>query len=531
MYNYIEKTITNFEHRKIDRYLFWLLLYTTSYFLLLTNRGIFWDDWVWQYNLEEMRLGSEEIGQPFWIMLWAFISSQKYFVEIYRVLIFLSYLLPCYFLDTFLSKINILSVRERFWGVTFFCILPFYNARIAISCTQYAICFLLFYFAMFLLVFVKKGNLLVRFLSLGIFFISFFTNSFLVFYWIPVAFLYYNNDFFKDGDVKGIVRTLCVLTIKHIDFILLPFLFWILRQTVWLPSGSYHNYNHIELSSIIYQIIPLSIYTFRNIISPVMDTYSGWLKYILRMIFVLGFILGVIKYKSMIAQIKTTYKKMIFKLTLFLMIIITAILPYVLVNKLPVNAEWSGRHQLLASFGASFLLIFLIKYLLEILQLRKWINIVFIILMLSFTIKNISVYYAFQKDWIKQKSMLSAFRNDSMFKKGTYFFVKDRCINWNYHRRDYRSYEFNGLMTYALGHQKNYMTSSNSMPPQLYPKKLWRRYKYKDFIPTTNKVNVFLDCVGDLNFFNVISLVFDEWFRPEHYAKKVDGLVVFSLEK
>ena len=102
-----------------------------------------------------------------------------------------------------------------------FMLIPINIARISFNNFQHALAYYLFFYASYILL-VKKRNFSNKTITLFFYLVSFNTNSFLLFYSIPIFFNWHLN-FKKD---KNILSSIKNYVYKQFDLIIIPFIYW-----------------------------------------------------------------------------------------------------------------------------------------------------------------------------------------------------------------------------------------------------------------------------------------------------------------
>ncbi|MFZ9833985.1 MAG: hypothetical protein ACO3D5_07250, partial [Ilumatobacteraceae bacterium] len=129
-------------------------------------------------------------------------------------------------------KFGFLSLYQRRVVTLLFLVLPFNTSRVALIVFHYSEAYFLFFLGWLLLV--TFNSLRVKFVCLLIFFLSFQMHSMIFFYLLPIAHLFLNS---KIRNIEDFFRW----QIKNLVFLLLPFIYWILRFLYWPEKVQYHN--------------------------------------------------------------------------------------------------------------------------------------------------------------------------------------------------------------------------------------------------------------------------------------------------
>jgi hypothetical protein len=218
----------------LDRYI-WVLagFYTTSHiWILFIANAVYWDDWILFKGDYEIVINMfiMQAATLFYLEGYAHVLLLKIGPWIYRVLTFLMMFMAGVFLYDILKKYKEINSEIRFFIVLLFLIFPFYTARVALIDLRYTVCYFLFFYAWYLLF---KN----RFASMILFFMSFNTQSLLVFYILPmIELLIFHKGFLSYSNFKKFF-------FKNINFLIIPFIFFALKIFAFPSSGLYLDYN------------------------------------------------------------------------------------------------------------------------------------------------------------------------------------------------------------------------------------------------------------------------------------------------
>lgn len=391
--------------------------------------AVYWDDWT-LYRMDRLDVIDTFRQQNFISIYVGHIHNifMGIGLWLYKLVTFLAIFFTAVFLDLILRKFHYLDKNLRVCIVLLFLSLPFYWARVAMIDMIYTLCVFLFFSASY---FYWTS----RILSLILFFLSFTTNSLLVFYAIPFLSFYYLAN--KDAYLN--VESLFRFSIKHIDFILLPFVFFAIKNLYFQPYGIFDGYNqHFGIQNL-----------FTSAAKTLIDLFQLEARLINVLIAYLVIYKLVFKFKLFSLSSANSSKKTINLYYLGLFFLLMAVFPYWILGHVTKFSEWTSRHQLLMPLGTAFIftgLIFATK-----LAYRR------IIASLIFSIcfvLNFSTYVSLYYDWKKQVQIIDQFRNNDVIKNSNVILISDATVKSNALDRVYRVYEWNGLMEAAFGDQK-----------------------------------------------------------------------------
>jgi hypothetical protein len=444
-----------------------VILYSLSYFLLLLNHGVFWDDWIWMHLDSGSRLQmAEQIGfsllQPLDLVL------LHMGVEAYRWIVFLSYLAASIAVFETLCHLPKLDSQKRLYLALLFAVFPVNSARIAISDIHYAIAYGVFFIGLWLFSeFTDRGGVWLRLSSLLLIgSASYVVNSLLFFcILVPVLFLYVRSGY---SSVHAAVSRL-----KQIpDFILLPLVAFELKQ-LSKPFGLYAHYNEVSLNFVAHSPLAIGAALYRSflqvIVHAVRISLTAWpaLAATILLTLCIGWLLrgslaaGAHSSRAVVVtpgtpDIRTCLINLLFGALIFAL----GVMPYVLVGKYPSLLDWNSRHQLLVPLGAAWILVYGLDLL-----FARWRAGVYVLaaLISMFILNNIDNLAQFQKDTYKQNSLLRHFASDPAIRQGTSFFVDDQAHSLDANQRIYRFYEYAGMFDEVFGEQSRFAIGLNDV--------------------------------------------------------------------
>jgi len=459
-----------FKHKQ---YFAFVLLYLIANLPMLLNNGLFWDDWT-LYNMEYNDLMIQFYGNGFpWIgKFHYFLISNFKSPLIYNLITIASQIITFVFIVKALNK---LGVKNYKWISCFVLLIPFFAVKNAMICLPYTLLLMLFFIALYALVMYlyspQKHHL--RVVALLGFYLSFYVNSLLVFYLLPLCIIYYlqenNNKFF---DFKSLIYFFK----KYIDFIILPVLFFIVKMLLTEKRGVYKEvgYNEINLKGLL--SIP------KNLLTSIDESFLGLFRELFGLdLFyrynLLAFIvISVILYSTKIKFIKINKPKSFLCLGVLLFLI--GAFPYSLVGKPPSFMGYNTRHQLLLPIGTAILFMSLINFLVK----KQFIKHVYIFVISLFVLVSFKMNMKFVNSWLKQESLAVHIKENKSFidnHKTIYF--EDHFLELNESQRGYAFYTLNGIAKRALNSQANFII------------------KKEDFIVKQKNINFFKSNSGMYN--------------------------------
>lgn len=383
--------------------------------ILLLGNAVFWDDWVLVgASYKDLSTLFSEAGSLLNIAAYMFLPLDLLGSFSYKILTFIL----IFFTGVLFYKLLIRDVKlkqnQAFFVGMLYLISPLFIARVALIDFGYVLCVFLFFAGWWY--FFEK-----RIISLLLFFISFNTQSLLVFYCIPIFFTMsilknYNSYF---NAIKN-----------RIDFLLLPFIWFYIKLNFYKPYGNYAGYNEQYNIENLINSPQTQWLDFKSYISS--NQVTAKVFFIVFSISICILILG--KFK-MIMRDSKSMKLIFYGILAFLL----GVFPYWILGHVPSFWEWTSRHQLLMSFGLSILIVGILGSLRFYFQRIALSSIMSICLII-----NWANYHDFYNDSEKQKELVSFLKKSKEVQNSNLIIFDDKSANAIF--RSYRFYEWNGLL-------------------------------------------------------------------------------------
>lgn len=415
--------------KKTDFLLFGVFYCVMHGGILLIPNAIFWDDWVLYRMPSDVIFDTfRQAGAMFSWAGYLHVSMLSIGPWSYKILTFLLMFASGILLNLILERNAILTKESRFFVVLLFLVLPFNMARVALIDFPYTLCYFLFFFAWFLM---DRH----RIAALLLFFLSFNTNSLLVFYALPIL------DMMYRGGHLASPRSFLSFASRRPDFLLIPILFFCIKIYFFSPSGVYAGYNQ---GYSLKNLLP-SIYAQCQDLAGIKIN-----RYIF--LLMLPFVFLTIRVKKTNAPPTTDSWENILKvLAIGVLTIITGAFPYWILGYVPTFNEWTSRHQLLLPLGTALVIVALLP------TLKKPLNIMVILIVVAASLSyGLTTYYKFYVDWKKQTALINFLSKNYSTQNSNLVSFKDETKHLNALNRNYRSYEWNGLMEQAYGNQNHF---------------------------------------------------------------------------
>lgn len=439
-----------------------VVIYFFGNILLLLNRGVYWDGRYFFYLLENGKFD----------ILWAHLAGVKLFSLYYvirfvglfpypmfaiKVLAFLSWFIAGISLFIVLNKKATLHINEAFFISCSFLLIPSFPVKAELSVLYYSLCNMLFFLgALAYFTAERLHNKLLTFFTYlvsGIlFFLSFFTNSFLVFYGGFLLFAlcgeYKNNSEKFITVIKSWIK-------KNIFFILLPLAFWALKIALGKPEVAYNEFVFLQgsfLSGFIKNLWNgVSFGFFWPLIAPIIILQ----RKIFAGLFVVTLLITYVLTKHYLkddtnGENVDTNKRSLSYIILGIFFFFLGLAPYLAVDKAPhiFGYGFSMRHALLLPLGSSFIILGIILSLIR----NKWhafVQVTLLALFITFSVYN---YFALDMDWYRQRAIVEALNKSetSSMQKTSTLIISDKAGGYKYQDRNIEEFEYQVYANEAL---------------------------------------------------------------------------------
>lgn len=422
----IKKTMDNKKNSKKDIFL-WGMFYLVAHGgILLIPNAIYWDDWVlYRVDPEIIFDIFRQVGSMFNLIGYLHVAMLEVGPWIYKALTFVLMFASGLLLNLILKRHAFITTETRFFIVLLFLVLPFNMARVTLITFPYTLCYFLFFLAWLLMD-------RFRIVALALFFLSFNTNSLLVFYAAPVLDMLYRSG--NWSSLKSVLR----FGIRRIDYMLVPFAYFFIKVYFFSPSGDYKGYNQS--------------YDIRNLIPSAASQYDDLFSIHLSVglcLFLSLFAFLFIRNKSLIAIEKERIPWRL--LVLGLLVFLLGAFPYWILGNVPTFYEWTSRHQLLLPLGSALVIV----GALSLNNLIGKIGVISIIIGASLAF-NTSNYAALFIDWQKQQQLMHLFAKNAEIERAGLIVFEDKTEHLNALERKYRFYEWNGILEAAFGKETRF---------------------------------------------------------------------------
>lgn len=224
-----------------------------SHGVMLLNDGLYWDGWLvdsWQRtrNWPVMKRFYSEVGMPLLYLLHRLLGPAPARIFMYRLIAFASTVLSAAAVYCLSVRIGVLSEPYSLLLALLYLSYTGYHMNVdTVVGIQYTLPTALFYWAAYLALAAQDYSGVAhwgsRVLALGMFFLAFNANSTLVYYFGFLALKILLPLRSVDASWISIFQE----SLRNIDFIVLPFAFWVLKNKLTPRHGHYADYNRIRI--------------------------------------------------------------------------------------------------------------------------------------------------------------------------------------------------------------------------------------------------------------------------------------------
>lgn len=375
---------------QIKAFLLLSLLIFTCHGLLLLNDGVTWDGWVLyglflNHDTDTLVNLFRESGIPatayLFLTFWWFSNP----IFAYKLTAFLCIILSTFSVYCLIRQLRLFTLKECLFIAALFSCYSAYQTYTQISALYYE-----FYYALFLIgicllprvlktgsrtLHTSRVDFLWRVPILAIFFVSFQLGALLVFYFplLTSLLIIHRHDFLKRP------QPLFIFLLRYIDFLMLPFVFWLIREKLWKPYGHYVGYNeprfdprswyasfhqffHTSISDQflsawrLFQVHPMQMGILVAAFLGIEHTINNWLRELK------DEELHRTSFGSKLSMIQTTFCIALFCLVLLL----CAMFPFIAVGKIAAVTGSDTRFAILVSLPVAILIAMLGRFFVSI---------------------------------------------------------------------------------------------------------------------------------------------------------------------
>ena len=293
--------------------------------------------------------------------------------------------------------------------------------------------------------------------------------------------------------------------ITHPAYLLLPIIFWIVKNKFWTTSSYYAEYNQIYLpwKKDYLTSIYLSVYRdfFNNaIIKQFLFTLKNLLIHPIVLICVIIFALWIYKRYKIDSQVLSDGQRASswFMLIFGLFLLVLGIFPYSAVGLEPEPSGWDARHTILLAMPMGLIIVGLLQLQIHrnksadddkiVLTRLGWV--LFIIAILGFSQLIIKNYLALQARWIIDRSIMVNMSRIPQYERYSVFWIDNQFSKYE---EKHRFYEWAGIFKETWGNESHIGLEVNYEPADAlhrYEKYFGEQYILSTFNPNGCQANL-----------------------------------------
>jgi hypothetical protein len=409
-----------------------VLVGITTHGLLLLMDGVYFDGQLLYTHLVTknwlaLHLWFGQAGLMFFESFYRALGALPSIVFAYRLIALISIILTAVFWYLICCKSRMLSRWESLAIALIQLTFPAFRTPFEIIVLPYLVCYLLFVIGVYVAVRsdCARGarRYALRLVSLLLLFFSFSTNSLLMFY---LAFIVFMVFFVRRSKMLSVLAAAKSYVLRHIDFVLLPLVYWGIKESVMPRHGIYIYYNklHLDLKQLV-----------------------------LGLFFVAIIVLWYAKVgtsRSVTFESQTSPRSLI---TAGVALVLLAMLPYALVSKVGTVVGWMTRFSLLVSIGVGVIIVGVFKALCTRPggHLSRGGLTVLATLVLAFATTMVDSYISWQIRWVKEQSVKIHLRNMPPCPASTYWIDDQFPLPNERVLERYRDYEWSTIFKNVWG--------------------------------------------------------------------------------
>lgn len=530
-----DKIIKNNANTKRDIIVVSIIYFLSQGFLVVLT-GTWWDEKNWFFSTyQQMWDISLQLGKPSSYFIFSFLTIIPELCG--RVLIFILFYLSALGVYIIFNQIPFISSQDVLLITALYVIIPINDARALLGVFPYSLGFFLYILGFCLLIILQEKyeyrNFLLRMATLVIFFCSFTLNSNLVFY--ALVLLYILAFLIEGKKIHSFY--------KFLDFLIIPFVYFIFKNACFPAHGIYEGYNEVTLEKIVHNIF----LTFFECVSAIKNIFSLWGRYILFASLCSFIFLGIyILERKRINNLGVSVKEnkgnlpILYRIVLLVMGVMTlylGIFPYKILDLSNRYTGVSGRSSILIGVGAAISIYALILWV-PYEYCRIWMCSLLIIC----GICHFNYFYLlYQQDYYRQMDIIYELKEnkDVLYHKKNILYLSD----YEPEISTTRFYTLNSNAAIAFGDQSHFIM--HGVKDLVYLENEERMYKFvnegdyqmKDYeIGKSNEVDAIIsyhDCIGldETLYLKFLELTDHEKFEKILYKKKNFDVFVPGTEQ
>jgi len=527
-------------HPKTREILAVTVIYVLAHGLMLLNRGLFWDEWMYFRQSRELLVDlGRQLGST-WpdITSWLPFGS-PFSIWATRVLMFACFLGVALLTLRLSRRLCHLDAEARIVLASLVAVFPVMSARDAIADFPYPVSLALFMFGWALL----DGTIdargwrawLPRVTALVAFFLSFRTASLGMFYIVPVVWMIW-----RSGVTWHRPKEMAFAALRRFDMAIPLLVFWLLRTSAAAPSGLFADYNILTWDSFAAarHLVPQALQQSLVEAFTRMPEVAWWPAVLLG-----ALAAGVALRSATTGEATDVSRRRSVAIWLMtagtgLALVVLAVYPYLAVGKIPGFTEFLTRHQLLVPFGAALIIVGLVRALTDGAGLPHAVRVGLFTVVIAVCVGTVvGDHLSYQREWYKQIGMIEALRQAPEARAGHAFLFDDRVKRLNINDRAWRRfYEYAGLFEQAFGTHDRFgadVRDYAKRQPGYFTSRYVTAFKLEDCVAVRPEYHVEVKRGStDLRRSHVLArLMWDEWTGAPDLAASAASTVRLTFRR
>lgn len=419
------------------------------HFMMPFIEGAWWDDW--KFYVNEYSLIREHYIEAGRVLAYYMIGL----VEFLPTWMFRMIVVLCFLISAVLIYYILLGIGVKQEGALSIAILynaiPVNDVRLMVCVFPYTLSLLLFWLATYLFVLwmkKEKTHIGMRLLILGLYFVSFSTQSLLFYYTIPLMLLVINIVITMKQSEGLQIGKLTRKVLLYMDFFCIPIVFYAVKKIFFTPYGIYKGYNSLSINRIVGAVLILP----RAGLKVAQGIIHNWLQVFLddKKIIICYIVVFLVSYFIWNKNKKRRMgkKESFIGICMGIAIYIIGIFPYVVIRGGEFTTTGlAGRDALLAGLGCGIAIYYFFKFI----SIPNWMNYACIAcIVVTGSVHFNSWYVAYLRDYYEQLALQQSWLETNEIEEGnTFIYLFSRETDKNI--RGERCYSLNALAKKTFG--------------------------------------------------------------------------------
>jgi len=425
--------------------------------LLLLNDGHYVDGWLIYTELvdgdwDTLSLWLIQAGLPGHLYFYWLMDYLPGVIFKFRLVAFLSILLTAVLVYKICDESKLTSRWESLFIALISLTYPAFQASVITPITANLVFYFLFILAVFLAVWSERvcgiARHSLRGCSVVLFFLSFSINSLLVFYFGFLFFLLvYEQRLMQWTFGQAFLQFLT----RRMDFLLLPFAFWVVKEFFFPRYGDYVDYNRFQFSPAAL-IVNFGSFFLSTIYGQLNDALRTMLEQpALALLLLLAVCGAYVTFKRNSTFFSDSPLNPSALITFGIVLLMLGIFPYVAVGLAPSMHGFNTRHALLVGLPMALILTGTARLMFSQGETgsSKPALAVLATLVVAFSLTTMNNYLAWQARWAKDRSIMVNLSHMSDFKRMSIFWVDDQFQFQG--APDYAPYDWSSMFNRVWG--------------------------------------------------------------------------------